>query len=158
MKHSKQLWNELAVGITAFSVLAASIVLLWRDNELLFVTLLVEALVALGLWHDRYDLSVFLVIAVLGSLAEALFVHSGVWRYANPTFLGVPLWFPLAFGTAALIGERLVCTITRIWDPSCSPTSRNTHGRVPGRPIDPRRNPEPCTSSLSMDDHVGPGR
>ena len=125
MKHSNQLWNELAVGTAAFSVLAASIVLLWRDNALLFVILLVEALVALGLWHDRYDLSVFLVIAVLGSLAEALFVHSGVWRYANPTLLGVPLWFPLAFGTAALIGERLVCTITRMWDPTRSADDRN---------------------------------
>jgi uncharacterized membrane protein YoaT (DUF817 family) len=99
-------------GRAAFSLLAASIVLLWRDNMLLFIVILLEGMVALGFWHDRYDLSVLLVIAVLGSLAEAMFVHSGVWRYANPTLLGVPLWFPVAFGTAALIGKRLVCTIT----------------------------------------------
>jgi uncharacterized membrane protein YoaT (DUF817 family) len=112
MKHSKRPWNELLSELAAFSLLAASIVLLWRDNMLLFIVILVEGMVALGFWHDRYDLSVFLVIAVLGSLAEAVFVHSGVWRYANPTLLGVPLWFPVAFGTAALIGKRLVCTIT----------------------------------------------
>jgi uncharacterized membrane protein YoaT (DUF817 family) len=158
MKHSKQLWNEIVVEIVAFWVLAASIMLLWRDNALLFIVLLVEVMVALGLWHDRYDLSVFLVVAVLGSLAEALFVHSGVWRYANPTLLGVPPWFPLAFGTAALIGERLVCTVTRMWDSSCLPTSKSTLRRILNRPIDPRRNPEPCTSSLSMDDHVELGR
>jgi uncharacterized membrane protein YoaT (DUF817 family) len=100
----------------AFSLLAASIVLLWRDNMLLFIVILIEGMVALGSWHDRYDLSVFLVIAVLGSLAEAVFVHSGVWQYANPTLLGVPLWFPVAFGTVALIGKRLVCTITHLWE------------------------------------------
>ena len=116
MKHSKQLWNELVRELAAFSLLAASIVLLWRDNLLLFMVVLLEGLAALGLWHDRYDLGFFLVTAVLGSLAEAVFVHFGVWRYANPTLLGVPLWFPLSFGTAALIGERLVRTITALWE------------------------------------------
>jgi len=102
--------------LAAFSLLITSIVLLWRDNLLLFTVVLVEVLAALGLWHDKYDLSCFLVVAVLGSLAEAVFVHFGVWHYANPTFLGVPLWFPLAFGTAALIGERLVRAITEMWE------------------------------------------
>ena len=103
-------------GRAAFSLLAASIVLLWKDNMLLLIVMLVEGMVALGFWHDRYDLSVFLVIAVLGSPAEAVFVHFGVWQYANPTLLGVPLWFPVAFGTSALIGKRLVCTITSMWE------------------------------------------
>jgi uncharacterized membrane protein YoaT (DUF817 family) len=119
MKHSKQLWNELTMELAAFSLLITSIVLLWRDNLLLFTVVLVEVLAALGLWHDRYDLSCFLVVAVLGSLAEAVFVHFGVWRYANPTLLGVPLWFPLAFGTAALIGERLVRTVIEMWEEEC---------------------------------------
>ncbi|MDY6878009.1 MAG: hypothetical protein SWK90_17645 [Chloroflexota bacterium] len=100
----------------AFSLLTASIVLLWRDNLLLFIVMLVESLAALGLWHDRYDLHSFLVIAVMGSLAEIGFAQFGVWRYANPTLLGIPLWFPLSFGTAALIGERLVRTITGMWE------------------------------------------
>jgi uncharacterized membrane protein YoaT (DUF817 family) len=116
MKHSKRPWNGLVSELAAFSLLAASIVLLWRDNMLLFIVILIEGMVALGFWHDRYDLSVLLVIAVLGSPAEAVFVHFGAWRYANPTLLGVPLWFPVAFGTAALIGKRLVCTITGMWE------------------------------------------
>jgi len=120
MKHSKQLWNELVRELVASSLLAASIVLLWRDNLLLFIVVLVEGLAALDLWHDRYDLGFFLVVAMLGSLAEAVFVHFGVWRYANPTLLGVPLWFPLAFGTSGLIGERLVRTITKMWEEASS--------------------------------------
>ena len=117
MKQSRQVWNELAKETFAFSLLTASIVLLWRDNLLLFTVVLAECLLMLGLWHDRYDLCFFLVIAVLGSLAEVVFVHFGVWHYANPTLLGVPLWFPLSFGTSALIGERLIRTISAVSEP-----------------------------------------
>jgi uncharacterized membrane protein YoaT (DUF817 family) len=126
MKHSVQLWSKIVGQLAAFSLLEASIVLLWRDNLLVFIILLVAGLAVLGLWHDRYDLTFFLVIAVLGSLAEAVFVRFGVWRYANPTLLGVPLWFPLAFGTAGLIGARLVRTITQIWEEARS--SRSSDG------------------------------
>ena len=126
MKHSVQLWSKLVGQLAAFSLLEASIVLLWRDNLLLFIILLVAGLAVLSLWHDRYDLTFFLVIAVLGSLAEAVFVRFGVWHYANPTLLGVPLWFPLAFGTAGLIGARLVRTITQIWEEARS--SRSSDG------------------------------
>jgi hypothetical protein len=133
MKHSKQLWNELVMELAAFSVLVASVTLLWRNNLLLFIVALVECLVALALWHDRLDLSFFLIIAVLGSLAEAVFVHFGVWHYANPTFLGMPVWFPLAFGTTGLIGGQLAQTITAIWEkvsPSLAPKGYTERTRV----------------------------
>lgn len=116
MKLSKQLGNELVMELAAFSLLVALVVLLWRHNLLLLLVMLLECSVVLRLWHDRLDLSFFLIIAVLGSLAEAVFVRFGVWQYANPTFLGVPAWFPLAFGTTGLIGGRLARTLTAIWE------------------------------------------
>jgi hypothetical protein len=123
MKISRQLWTELATEIAAFCVLVASVSLLWSNNLLLFTVALAECAAALRMWHDRHDVSFFLVIAVLGSVAEAVFVHFGVWRYTNPTLLGVPLWFPLAFGTTGLIGGRLARTITGMWEQlSPSPT------------------------------------
>lgn len=125
MELSKYLWIELVVELAAFSLLVASVTLLWRNNLLLLVVILVECPAALILWHERFDVSLFLIIAVLGSLAEALFVQSGVWRYANSTFLGIPAWFPLAFGTTGLIGGRLAHTITAMWeDRSPSPGSK----------------------------------
>jgi uncharacterized membrane protein YoaT (DUF817 family) len=120
MRHSNTLWAGLIMELAAFTVLVGSVTLLWRDNLLLFIVALAECLIGLGLWHDRLDLSFFLVIAVLGSLAEAVFVHFGVWYYANPTLLGVPLWFPLAFGTTGLIGGRLARTLTGIWKKASS--------------------------------------
>ena len=124
MRHWKQLRNELVRELAAFSLLETSIVMLWRNNLLLFIIVLVESLAVLSLWHNRYDWIFFLVMAVLGSVAEAVFVHFGVWRYGNPTFLGVPLWFPLAFGTAGLIGGRLVRTITEMWEARPTRTSK----------------------------------
>ena len=102
--------------LAAFALLVVSVAVLWTNNLQLFIVVLVECLVALGLWHERLDVSFFLVIAVLGSMAEVIFVSFGVWEYANPTLLGVPIWFPLAFGTTGLIGGRLARTMTSIWD------------------------------------------
>jgi uncharacterized membrane protein YoaT (DUF817 family) len=116
MRDSKQLLMELLVELAAFTVLIASVVLLWRNNLVLLIVACVECAIALVLWHERRDLSFFLVIAVLGSVAEAVFVQFGVWRYANPTVLGVPAWFPFAFGTTGLIGGRLARTIVGIWE------------------------------------------
>lgn len=102
--------------LATFSLLAACIVLFWRDNAILFVLSLVLGAVALALWHDRYDIAVFAIVAVLGTAAELVFVSAGVWRYANPSLLGIPVWFPLAFGTAALCGERVVRSVVGLWN------------------------------------------
>jgi hypothetical protein len=112
-KLSKRLLKELLIEIATFALVIASIVAFWRDNVLLFTMALTESLVVLWFWHKRYDVYFFLAIAVLGSTAEAIYVHFGVWQYANPTFLGVPIWFPLAFGTSAIIGQRFVRTLIK---------------------------------------------
>jgi uncharacterized membrane protein YoaT (DUF817 family) len=115
MRLTKQLWIELVVEFATFSLLVASITLLWRNNVLLLAIVLVECLFALTRWHKRHDVSFFLILAVLGTLAEMAFTYSGVWQYANPTLLGIPLWFPLAFGTAGLTGQRLAHTAAAAW-------------------------------------------
>jgi uncharacterized membrane protein YoaT (DUF817 family) len=99
-----------------FVVLEGCVALLWRYNTLLLAIAVAICAVALTRWHSRFDICFFLIIAALGSLAEIVFVHFGGWKYANPTLLGVPIWFPLAFGTTGLIGARLVRTLTSIWD------------------------------------------
>lgn len=121
MKPSTRMGRDLAMTLAAFCILVASVSLLWRSNWLLFGVALVQCIVGLVLWHDRLDLSFFLIIGVLGSTAEAIFVRFGVWQYSNPTVLGMPLWFPLAFGTTGLIGSRLARTVTEMWDRASPP-------------------------------------
>ena len=122
MKSSRQLCFELVRELAAFSLEAATIILLYQDNLLLLATVSVETLLAVGLWHERRDVAAFLGLALIGSAAEAVFVHFGVWRYANPSLLGFPPWFPVAFGLAGLIGQRLVGTVTEMW--TTAPTWR----------------------------------
>ncbi|HEY4674690.1 MAG TPA: hypothetical protein VIH48_01405 [Candidatus Bathyarchaeia archaeon] len=106
---------ELVLELGMFSLLTASIALLWRDNLILSIVVLAECLLTLGLWHNKSDLAFFFIVALLGSVSEIVFVHYGVWQYANPSVFGVPFWFPLAFGTSGLTCIRLVHTIT-LWD------------------------------------------
>ncbi|MBU0494438.1 MAG: hypothetical protein KKA73_21800 [Chloroflexi bacterium] len=123
MKDSRRPGTELLMELGAFAILVASVSLLWRDNLLLFIVMLIECPIALILWHDRLTVCFFLIIGVLGTLAEGVFIQFGVWQYNNPTFLGVPLWFPLAFGTTGLIGSRLAQTLVAIWDRVSPPTT-----------------------------------
>jgi uncharacterized membrane protein YoaT (DUF817 family) len=121
MNRRRRLWVELALELAAFSLLTVSVVLLWRSNALLLIVLLAEITAVMCLWHDRQDLSFFAIVAVLGSTVEVVFVHSGIWRYGNPSFLGVPPWFPIAFPAFALVGQRLARTIVDMWDDAVSP-------------------------------------
>jgi hypothetical protein len=105
----------LVGGLAAFLMISISIVLFSGNNVLLLIVVSVECLAILYFWHDRYDLCFLLVIGIFGSLGEAFFVQFGVWRYSNPTFIGVPLWFPVAFGTSGLIAGRWVRAITGGW-------------------------------------------
>ena len=117
-RQRRSLRTELGLEIAAFVFLVACASLLWRDNGLLLLVAAGICGFALERWHTRFDVCLFLVIAVLGSAAEAVFVYSGVREYANPTLLGVPIWFPLAFGTTGLISGRLARTLSAIWDNS----------------------------------------
>ena len=108
--------RELVRALAAFAVLVAAVAGLWRHNGLLAAVALGGCALALVIWHDPLDVAFFLVIGVLGSAAEVVFVHFGVWRYANPSFLGVPLWFPLAFGTTGLTGSRLARALATMWE------------------------------------------
>ncbi len=114
MRYAKHLFDVFLL-VAAFALLQGTIILLYNRNPLLFALVLIQAAVALRLWHEPHDVVFFVVIAVLGSAAEAVFVHFDVWHYANPTALGVPLWFPVAFGLAALIGQRIARAILALW-------------------------------------------
>jgi hypothetical protein len=126
MRHWRSLWIELGTEMTFFIVLEGCVALLWRNNALLLVVAAAICAVALARWHSRLDICFFLIIAVLGSLAEIAFVLSGGWIYTNPTWIGVPVWFPLAFGTTGLIGGRLARTLNAIWD-KASPMAAEKH-------------------------------
>jgi hypothetical protein len=124
---SRRLWRQLLLALMPFAVLVLAVSALWRNNLVLTLLMIVELGIVLGIWHDRRDLSFLLVIGGMGSLAEAAFVRAGAWHYANPSFLGIPAWFPFAFGTAGLCGGRIARSVAALWEawsasrPPCVP-------------------------------------
>jgi hypothetical protein len=70
MKLEKQLCIKLAVECGLFCLLVASIVLFWKDNIILLVVVVIAGLFALYFWHERYDVSFFLILAMFGTLTE----------------------------------------------------------------------------------------
>jgi uncharacterized membrane protein YoaT (DUF817 family) len=104
----------LLLGFALFSFTAFLIISLWKNNVQLLLVLLAECIAILWIWHDRFDISFFSVLSVVGTIAEIAFVSSGVWSYTNPTFLGIPLWFPVSFGTAGLLGGRIARSLSTL--------------------------------------------
>jgi hypothetical protein len=116
-----KLITDLLYEIGAFTILITSIIILWQSNLLLLTAVIIQCLVALWFWHERFDVTFFFVISIFGTFAEWVFVRSGIWHYSNPSLFGIPIWFPVAFGTTALIGQRLAITITEMWDTIAPP-------------------------------------
>jgi hypothetical protein len=50
---------------------------------------------------------------VLGPFAEIISIHFGVWQYANPTLLGIPVWLPLGWGFGIVFMKRVAETILK---------------------------------------------
>ena len=57
---------------------------------------------------------VFGIAAVAGPVAEAIAIHFGVWSYAFPKFVGVPVWLPMVWGLTGVIVVRISNRVERI--------------------------------------------
>ena len=57
-------------------------------------------------WRSKEDLLLYIICSVAGTLAEAVAIASGAWKYSLPNFIGVPYWLPFLWGIAALFIKR----------------------------------------------------
>ncbi|MDE1824885.1 MAG: hypothetical protein KGH61_00130 [Candidatus Micrarchaeota archaeon] len=85
-----------------------SVIAFYKNNLLVFALLSLGAAIELYLWHERKDVITFIAGAIVGPLSEIASVHFGVWSYANPSFLGIPIWLFPTWGFAILWGRRFV--------------------------------------------------
>jgi len=74
-------------------LMAGSVMLVFAGRELL--------------WHRRGDLPLFLIGFVCGPAIEFAGTVLGVWTYAQPSFLNLPLWLPPAWGISAVVLFRV---------------------------------------------------
>ncbi len=106
--------KELMFELMLFSIEIALIILFFRKNALLLIFLLAAWLMGFKFWHKKHDIHFFIAGAVIGFIGEAICVYLGVWQYANPSFLGIPIWLPVAWGLAAMLIKNIAETFARI--------------------------------------------
>lgn len=114
MRFTRKIEKELLFELFVFIICVAAISLLYMNNLMLSVVLLAVWGAALKFWHKKDDFVIFICGGIIGPIAEIVFVYFGVWQYANPTFLGIPVWLPLAWGFATILIVRVAGTFIEI--------------------------------------------
>ena len=86
---------------------------MWRNN--LLVASMLALLWTVNIrWHTKNDNALFVLGFFGGSLAEINATQLGIWSYASPSFLGIPLWLPLIWGETMVIAKRIAETLTQL--------------------------------------------
>lgn len=93
---------ELAIFLST----VVSVIVLYGNNILLTFLLLSYFLVGVFLIYDKKDLLLYLIWAVAGPTVEIGATGTSVWVYSNPTFFGIPIWLPFAWGSTAMIIKK----------------------------------------------------
>ncbi len=88
-------------GLLAFATIFA-VAQLWHFPLALGATLLITSLLFLKLNWSSKPLHLYVGAFILGPAAEILAIAHGVWSYADPHFLGIPVWLPFVWGNAAV--------------------------------------------------------
>jgi len=111
---TKKLKKELLFEIILFFAGIVTIAIFFNNNILLSFLLIAIWAIGIKFWHKKHDVYFFVTGAIIGPLAEIICIYFGVWHYANPTFLGIPIWLPLAWGFATMLIKRIAETFVRI--------------------------------------------
>lgn len=69
----------------------------------------------LGVEWSAKNAVYYLLVFISGPLAESVAIHFGAWSYAQPVFIGIPLWLPFAWGNAGLYVLRLKSFIDSVF-------------------------------------------
>jgi len=112
---SKKVAMELVGEAAVFLGCTAAVALLYRRPCVLAAVMAATAAVALFAWPNRrLNLTILAVGAVVGGVGETVCSNAGAWQYAHPTFLGIPLWLPVAWGLVVVLIRRVADTLTRL--------------------------------------------
>ena len=104
--------KDIFFGLTIYIGSVAAVSLLWARPQVLFLACFFITGIMFIRWHTRADLAVYLVAALLGTLADLLAVSRGAWAYGMVEKL-VPFWLPLMWGIAGLLIKRISTGLAR---------------------------------------------
>jgi hypothetical protein len=105
--------RDVAIAVVSIVVMLLLMVYFWSNNLLITILAAAYASFLLLIWHEAEDLMCFFFVLFIGTASEIVAVNSGVYTYNNPTLLGIPIWLPLAWGTAALCLRRIIISLKK---------------------------------------------
>lgn len=114
MKLQKLIKKELIWETAIFCFGMADISLFHNQTLLLTSLLMIGWIIGMKFWHKKHDLYFLVAGAVIGPVGEIVCIHFGAWNYANPDFLGIPMWLPLTWGLFTMLIKRVAETFVRI--------------------------------------------
>jgi len=95
----------------AFAIGTALIYFLYTNVLLLSALGIVCIAMVFRFNRKKGDFYYLIFGMTFGPLAEVFCINAGAWTYTYPTFLGMPLWLPLAWGMAAVLFRRFADTV-----------------------------------------------
>ena len=115
MRLARETKRELCLEAAIFAASSTEIAL-FHGIPLLLTGMLIATGAVLGasFWRRIPVIILYLIGAVLGPLGETIGVRSGAWQYSSPTFLGIPLWLPFAWGAMTVLIRAVSDTIARM--------------------------------------------
>jgi hypothetical protein len=96
-----------------FFVVIFVVILVWKNNVAVTAIIIGAYLLRYVLWPNNEDHIIFAAGAILGTTAEIIATHVGIWSYTLPTFLNIPVWLPFAWGFVSVLIVRIAQSLKK---------------------------------------------
>ncbi|MFB6197167.1 MAG: hypothetical protein ABEI52_02705 [Halobacteriaceae archaeon] len=87
-------------GVLAIFLVAMAT--LWHRPILLTGVTVILSIVLLVITQQSADVTLYIVMTVLGFIGEIIFVSLGTWEHGTSQLAGIPYWIPFAWGVIAV--------------------------------------------------------
>ena len=108
--------RDIVYDLSMMGIVIALVSSLWRNDQLLFIVLLLLGICNVLIFHHPRDLFFIFISPAMLLLFEPLAVSSGAWTYPSPVVFGVPLWLFSAYFCFCLLFGRLGMTASALYE------------------------------------------
>lgn len=111
---SKEAKRDILLAILLIVYINISVFLTYHNNLLLTGLILIGCAIMFWFWHEKEEIYCFILAMICGTVFEIVVIHFGAWKYANPTFLGIPIWLIPLYGIAILAVSRMAYSVAKL--------------------------------------------
>lgn len=97
-------FRKIAFSLAVYFVAVLAVCKLWQQVCPLSLILLVLVLLKHKVFPAKRELLFFTLTGLLGSTGEVIGISGGAWSYTKPQLFNIPLWLPLLWGLAGMVG------------------------------------------------------